>query len=143
MKLKFCLLAGIILIALFSCKKDDDQKQNGPLTGTWELRSVYGGYSATGGGNFEPGNGSIWQFSDNNYWYYSEGVTIDSGSYKQTSGINPQTNINTNALVFKNDTGWNVYYQITGDTLTLYSGVVAADGTVSKYVRVDTPEWIR
>ena len=115
----------------------NDNAVHGPQTlpGEWELRSVAGGLGPTGGSDYAVGNGYRWKFSDSNYWYYAKHIPTDSGTYKLSSGINPQTSQQTDAMLF-NGTTYPLYFTIANDTLTIYRGVVAADGTIEKYIRI-------
>jgi len=44
------------------------------------------------------------------------------------------------AISFRNNSnnyGFQIFFEISRDTLTMYHGVIAADGTISKYVRIN------
>ena len=141
-----CLLFTVLLIQpVADCNKNStkaDNKVHGlqTLPGAWEFRLGYGGYSATGGGTAAPGNGNIKRFTDNAYWVAYEYVVKDSATYTLAKGINPETNIEADAMVLNGDTNSPVFFHIADDTLTIYHGVTAAGGTVKKYVRIYTPE---
>jgi len=140
---KTSLLIFTLFMLTLGCKKTNSVPDNSvhgerALPGVWELRSVYGGNSVAGGGNYLPGNGYKWKFTGTAYWLYVNNTVADSGLYKLSSGVNPQTSLETNAMIL-NDTPFSLYYEIANDTLTIYRGVVAADGTIEKYVRIENP----
>ena len=85
------------------------------------------------GGNFSPGNGNIVKFTDTNYEKIRNGQIIDQGTYTLSSGNNPQTESMMNRINYHG--GYYEYYEIVNRQLILYSGVVAADGTISRYAR--------
>lgn len=127
-------LATIILLALTiaACHKSVSPAA---LRGRWELRSVYGGYGP-GGGNYEPGNGSMYVFTSDRYAYYVNNVLNDSGSYRITKGRNPDTGKSMDAILFSSYTD-PFPFSISHKTLKLYYGSVAADGSIITYERVD------
>jgi len=143
---KWLLIVALSVQPFISCKKDGTQAKNKvhglqTLPGAWELRYMYGG----GTGLAVPektrsGNGYIKRFTDSVYWFANEDKVWDSGTYKLTTGINPETNVETDAMILHGDTLLPRYFQIADDTLTIYTGIVAADGTIEKYVRIYTPE---
>lgn len=140
MKNLFCLVIAALFVTQ-GCKKTsadiNDNAVHGPQTlpGEWELRSLTGGLGPTGGSDYQPGNGNKWKLSDSTYWLYTNNIATDSGAYKISSDINPQTTLETSALLL-NGTVYPLYFSIANDSLTIYRGVVAADGTIEKYVRI-------
>lgn len=144
--LRNIILFTVLCFLLFpvSCTKENAVKENKihgqqTLPGTWELRSAYGGYSPGFGGDFAAGNGTLWIFTDSNFERISKGNLYDSGRYHISSGINPATGTNMDMLTLDVDFGPSFYFNIANDTLTLYLGIVAADGTIDKYVRIKNP----
>ena len=136
---KIIFLLPVFLLFISSCHKDGNDQVatvHGPQTlpGSWEYRSYYGGYGPTGGGTSEPGNGNIWTFTDNTYTYYPGDDTQQSGTYTLTTAPNPNSGEITPAILF--DGTYTMCYSIKDDTLTLYRGMVAADGTVETYARI-------
>lgn len=129
------------LLPPVACTKENsvmNNKINGPQTlpGIWELRSVSGGNNSNNPGTFEPGNGNLWRFTNTTYHIYNNGSIADSGIYTISNGINPQTGMQSDALLLDGFTLYPLYFDITNDTLTFYHGIVAADGTINKYVRI-------
>lgn len=136
------VLVIAFLLLSTACTKNNtivSNKINGPQTlpGIWELRSIYGGNNPNNPGNFEPGNGNLWSFTNNAYRIYNEGVIADSGTYVLSSGLNPQTGTQSDALLLDSFISYPLYFDIANDTLTFYNGIVAADGTINKYVRIE------
>ncbi len=138
-------LVGLVIVLnmLPGCSKDSDPApviNQGPvaLQNTWELRSVYGGYRAPGSGpNTSPGNKNIWKFTDTTYQQYSNGVLYVSGKYTLTKDTSPATGQLMDALIFDKNANAKLFFEISNDTLVMYRGLVAADGTIEKYVRVE------
>ncbi len=146
MKLYSRLAITLICIQLCtSCNKESIEAHDAvaglqTLPGVWELRSVYGGNNVSIIGDYEPGNGHIDRFTDDRYWFANPGSPTDSGSYRISSGINPATDTTSEVMIYNGDISWFRYFSIAGDTLTIYNGEVAYDGTIDKYVRIANPE---
>lgn len=133
-----CILLGI------SCSKDVAKTNNvvaglQTLPGNWELRSFFGGTTAAMAGNYKPGNGRTAQFTNDEFWFAYPGYETYTGNYTLSSGINPETNTEMNAMILNKDSLLPRYFTIADDTLTLYTGVVAGDGTIEKFVRIANP----
>lgn len=140
----FLLFVLCFLLFPAACKKENTHAENmisglQNLPGIWELRSAKGGYAPGFGGDFTAGNGTKWSFTDSTYKRYSKGNFYDSGIYKLSSGINPATSTTMNAMLLNSDTILPFYFHIANDTLTLYVGVIEADGIMDKYVRIENP----
>jgi hypothetical protein len=129
---KILPIAIAVIITGLCCTKR--VSTNNSLVGSWELRSWYGGYSATGGGTLQPGNGNIYSFTGNTYRYYENNVLRDSGNYIITTGVNPNTGDSLPAILFNN--AYKYSFSLSGDKLTMYVGTVAADGVVNTYQRI-------
>lgn len=141
-RISIIVLAVAFLLSSAACTKENslmNNKINGPQTlpGIWELRSVSGGNNPNNPGTFEQGNGNLWSFTNTTYRIYSNGSIADSGAYTISNGINPQTGMQSDALLLGTFTSFPLYFDITNDTLTFYNGIVAADGTINKYVRIE------
>lgn len=124
--LLLAIVLGISLSLSVGCKKSGG---SATLTGYWELRFVEGGYRTSGAsGSLSPGNGNILKFTDAGFWAYSNGQARDSGQYQITK----------DSLILILPTYKMDYsFQISNNTLTLSFGTIAADGTISTYVRLD------
>ncbi|MHA4809936.1 hypothetical protein ACX0G9_17615 [Flavitalea flava] len=126
---------GLLSTIFMACKKDKHAENQG-LVGSWEIRSVEGGYSPTRGGTYAPGNGYVLQFTDSKYYHYINGQAQDSGTYKIEKELTNPFGPKKSKLTYITDHSRAVYFQATGDTLTIYDGIISADGTISKYVPV-------
>ena len=144
--MKKILSAGMLVLllnCLSGCSKDSDPAPNtnqGPvaLQNTWELRSVYGGYRTPGTSpNTSPGNKNIWKFTDTTYQQYANGVLYVSGKYTVTKDSSAATGRIMDALILDKNTSQKLFFEFANDTLVLYRGIVAADGTIEKFVRVE------
>jgi hypothetical protein len=142
------VLLFMLLNLQSACTKGDDAQivvdpvltsNNGPvsLQNSWELRSLYGGYSAPNRNpNYAPGNKNIWKFMDSTYKQYSGGVLRKTGTYTLTKGTSPATGRYMDVMILDRNAGAELFFEFSKDTLVLYRGVIAADGTVEKYVRI-------
>jgi hypothetical protein len=120
-----------------SCKKNHKELISGRLQGVWELRHVEGGFRAPGTSpDYAPGNGNMWKFSDSTYQYYVNGQLSVQGSYTLTKDISPATGKNMDALILDSNNNWKLFFEISNNTLTLYRGIVAADGTIETYEKI-------
>lgn len=133
--LLICLSA--IILSLNSCKKSGGNN-NQSLPGSWELRYLEGGYILSiQTGSYPPGNGNIYKFTDNSYWHYSGGQLIDSGGYRITKDTISPFQKNMDMLTFINvNTPRSVFFEFSNNNLTIYSGIIAADGTIGTYSRL-------
>lgn len=131
----FLVSVGLLATIFLSCNKDKNTDSRG-LTGSWEIRSSVGGLRVSGGGStYAPGNGYIQQFTDSKYYLYQNGQSLgDSGTYKIEKNATNAYGQKMDKLTYITNNNRVVYFQIAGDTLTIYDGIIAADGTVSKYV---------
>ena len=131
---------GLIMATIFwaGCKKSGGDSAT-TLTGNWELRFVEGGYRTSGAsGSFPPGNGNILKFKDLNYWSYSNGQARDSGKYQiKKDTLSPNGKKMDKLTILHQTYNIDYFFQLSNNMLTLYFGTIAADGTVSTYVRLD------
>lgn len=132
------IFALILVISVFTgCRKNNsggclDGTESTDLKGTWELRSVVGGMSPDR--TFLPGNGNIVKFSELTFEKIRNGQIIAQGNYSISQGNNPETGLLSKRIDYTG--GYLEYYEITGNYLTLYSGIRAADGTISRYEKL-------
>ena len=127
-----CLVS--LLFVFSACRKNgkcSDDQSEGKLNGTWELRSVVGGFS--GGKTYPDGNGNIIKFEGSTYTRYTNGQQYSQGSFTISKEIFPENNKVMDKL--KSLDGAEVFVEITSNILTIYHGSIAADGTRSTYAR--------
>jgi hypothetical protein len=147
---KIILLSCITCFVLLtnSCQKANTSIQKkkvlidgpGSIKGDWELRILYGCQVPNCNPYFQPGNGNTWHFTDSTWLH-----TVKSLSPNYTSSdsafyvLGRDTCMATGRLMdyfkAKGDPYEGIFFEIENDTLTLYNGVIAADGTIQKYVR--------
>ena len=140
-----CVFFLLVILVTLGCNrsKTTDEKKNysDALEGAWELRNVFGGFGPPGRpNNFAPGNGNIRSFKDSTFQYYANGKLVDSGTFTLTRDTCPATQTVMDAFILSNSYGHEIFFEISKDTLTLYNGIIAADGTIEKYVRTNNPE---
>jgi hypothetical protein len=146
--MKNSILLSLLFIAfnlLISCTKDSEPEPTpapyaGPplsLQNTWELRILNGGYGPPNRNpNYAPGNGIMWKFMDSTYERYNKGVVHQTGKYMVTKDSSQATGRLMDALLFERNAYPKLHFEIVKDTLIIYMGVIAADGTVEKYVSI-------
>ena len=129
--MKRFFLVTLIAITFANCKKEKN-KNHDPLIGKWELRVLHGGLAASDTIHYSAGNGTTLTFSDTTYESYWMNQFVSKGTYSKTRALCYQTYREMDAIVINNG---KTFYEFSADTLTLYSGVIAADGAIEKYVR--------
>jgi hypothetical protein len=142
------VLLFMLLNLQSACTKGDDAQiaidpvltsDNSPvsLQNSWELRYVYGGYRAPNSNpNYAPGNKNIWKFMDSTYQQYSGGVLQKTGKYTLTKDTAAATGRYMDAMILDKNVVAKLFFEFSKDTLVIYRGVISADGTVEKYVRI-------
>src|SRR6476620_199460 len=130
------LISIFLLFILFTgCRKYNgcsDSDDLAILKGKWELRSRMGGMAP--GGNYQPGNGNLINFSDSTYEKWYNGQITVKGTYTISQGNNPETGTMMKKINYEG--GFEEYFEFVNNQLVLYSGIIAADGTISKYARL-------
>ena len=142
-----CLLF-ILLISQSGCTKADETPTvvDPPMSGapaslknSWELRFAYGGLRAPNTNpNYLPGNKNIWKLMDSTYQIYSNGVLQQTGKYTLTKDTCYATGRFMDAMILDKNTAYKLFFEVANDTLVMYRGVIAADGTIEKYVRIES-----
>ena len=145
-----CICIAVLLLAS-SCKKTEAPPlivepsgfivtDSGSIKGFWELRYVIGCQIANCDPIFEPGNGNTWQFTDSTYIVTNKSLNppysvSDTALYTPGREYSYATNKETDFFTKKDSPYGNIFFEINKDTLTLYRGIIAADGSIEKYVR--------
>ena len=146
MKQSKILLSIVCFVMLtFSCKKDSTNSQPkvvNPtvLTGTWELREDSFPHIRGVLRDYPPGNGNKVIFYDTTYIGYYVGYGSMSGTNYTDSATYYIKDLPNSLpqLVFNGDSlPPHDLFLINKDTLTLYEGIVAADGDVLVYVKIN------
>ena len=139
---RYCLIAVLILLAysVISCTSESKEVtplkvNSNVLSGTWEMRGLTGGMVPYNPNSYKPGNGNIWKFTADHFERIYNDSVYDSGSYRVTNtGVDLNTNRTINQFIF-NDTPAESF-ELKNDTLHIYNGMIAADGTISRYVKI-------
>jgi hypothetical protein len=146
--MKNSILFSLLFMAvnlMVGCEKDAEPDPApaayaGPplsIQNSWELRFLVGGYGLPNRNpNFAAGNGIIWKFMDSTYERYNKGVMYQTGKYTLTKDSSHATGRLMDALIFDKNAYPKLHFEIVKDTLTIYMGVISADGTVEKYVAI-------
>ena len=135
------MMSLLVLLTLFSCKKQKNEPA-AQLDGNWELRTAFGG-NMVGSGEYAPGSGNMLKFSGNAYERYSNGTKVDYGTFviaKEKVAIN---NSESNFNITFTSSNPNIFIGImkqsinlSANKLTVFLGVIAADGVEYHYVRL-------
>ncbi|MFC3562701.1 hypothetical protein [Pedobacter jamesrossensis] len=126
-------LSLIMLFSFTACKKKTIEKG---INGTWELRYVAGGQIAGADPNYKKGNGDIYIFNNQNFERYSKGKVIQSGTFVITTERKDINNNQANSAITFSTSTEKYYTNLTGDKLTIFIGVIAADGVEVTYERL-------
>ena len=141
----FLLLFVFACMLALSCKKDSAKNQPKAatptvLTGTWELRRNDFPQERGALLDYPPGNGNITIFFDTTFVNHFVGYGpdsginyVDSGTYyiKELPNSNPQLVIDGDTLPPRE------LFTINKDSLTIFGGIIGADGTVLHFVKID------
>lgn len=125
-------LMALLLITGLSCKKVVSKDG---IQGTWELRHVAGGQVPGFDPNFKKGNGNKYKFEGQTYTRYEKGEIIESGTFtleKADAAINASR---ANGLIKLSPSGDEYYINLSGKRLTIFIGIIAADGGEMMYER--------
>jgi hypothetical protein len=147
---RIALLSCIPCLALLvcSCQKENNSAakkkllstNSGSIKGDWELRILYGCQTPNCNPYFQPGNGNTWHFTDSTYLHTVKSLSprytaSDSAVYILGEDTCMATGRMMDYFKAKDDPFEGIFFEITNDTLTLYRGIIPADGTIQKYVR--------
>lgn len=126
------LWSGLLLLG--GCKKEDLPFLKPNLKGSWELRHVEGVFWGQAP-SVAPGNGNILKFSGSSYEIYTNGELSRSGTYTITKMDTYDGAYPVNALVLDGHTDGTARFRIKRNTLTIYEGSLATDGSIATYER--------
>ncbi|WP_144008953.1 lipocalin family protein [Pedobacter africanus] len=129
--LNLTLMAMLLLTAL-SCKKVVSKDG---IEGTWELRHLAGGQVPGLDPNFKKGNGNKYKFEGQTYTRYEKGEITESGTFtleKADVAINASK---ANARIRFSPSEDEYYINLSGNKLTIFIGIIAADGVETTYKR--------
>ncbi len=132
---KILPLVVLLFLFIFSCSKT-----NTPISieGAWELRHLEGGYRAPGSPtDFATGNGNIWTFTNNIYQSRINGQLSGTGSFTTTKDYSMATGRKMDAIILNGNVNDKLFFEIKNNILTMYRGIIAADGTVETYEKID------
>ena len=136
----FTITMAALLLLLGSCKKSGCHMNYDSIVGTWEIRSLQGSIPKI---TYPPGNDSLLKFTMTNYLVYSKGQLVKSGTYtivadSSFDAIAVPAGQFTNSIIFDGDTtAFKKFFQITGKTLTIISGIFALDsGSKVEFERI-------
>ena len=136
---RYCLIIVLIILigSILSCTHSKEQTHllSNTLSGMWELRGTTGGMRIPGPNDYKPGNGNIWKFTDTHFERILNDSTYNSGNYTiANTGVDMNTGRKISQFVFNGTPAES--FEIKNDTLHIYSGMIAADGTIAHFVKV-------
>ncbi len=132
------LITIIFAVLLFGCKEDQVQPES--LIGTWELRHVLGVQIAGAPSDFPKGNGSIIQFSADEYQRIEDGKVVSTGTYRIVKESAEIDGTKYDQRIIFDDDQWKTFIKLTGNKLLICSGTIAADGATATYEKIITLE---
>ena len=133
---RYLILLILATVTFASCKKDknNNKTEDGNPVGTWELRHVN---NDMGISDYKPGNGKLLQFSQTNMKSYADGKLIFDHQYKITKKdpikINNTDEVSYQLIWDSDSASINPYFKIANGKLTIYSGILATDGSEETY----------
>jgi hypothetical protein len=111
------------------------------LIGTWELRSLDGAQVPNAQTTFAPGNGNRVIFTQNNVAFYNSDTLVREEQYSlvmDTCWAVPSPPKMLPRFVIPNEIhGSGVFLEVDGKKLTIYRHLIAADGYIETYARVN------
>jgi hypothetical protein len=127
---KTLLLLLLVAAGTAACKKD---KQIAPgMFGTWELRSISGGWGLTQA--YPAGNGIKYQFkSDSSYVKYKSDVIENQGKFSVRI-LGKERGFDYGTIKFTQP-DYSDAFQIKNDTI--YIGTSIADGPTYQYIKIN------
>ena len=124
----FCLAAAAVL---FSCKKSGVSPQ---LTGTWELRQMYGGFGYHDS-VYVAGNGNKYQFNSNGtYKHFKDGTQDASGTFEYKKKSITFAGEVYDELIFDHAASGDDMVTLNGSKMTM--GTTVTDGIASDYQKI-------
>ncbi|MDR3695819.1 hypothetical protein [Mucilaginibacter sp.] len=111
---------AIVILFLFSCKKNTPVPLNSGLFGSWEVRRVYNGNILPADSIYKPGNGNIVRLNaDSTYVKYVQHKYSSKGVYHTRINLMSMLAMSNERLYFDNDTSFNYLVMLNGDLMTL------------------------
>ncbi|MDB5231107.1 MAG: hypothetical protein JWN76_1912 [Chitinophagaceae bacterium] len=143
-QMKYSILLSLLLFSLFSFESCGKKQKAvsatvtpGILRGVWELRHINGGFRAPG--DFAPGNGYVYEFSDSAFKHFEQQKVNDQGSYSIMKDTFYDRVTIMDRIMFSNHND-KQFIKIKDTRLILYYGMIAADGTEETYEKIaDAP----
>ncbi len=74
--------------------------------------------------------------ADTTYQYYSDGQLSGTGSFSNTKDFAIATGRKMDALILNGSADDKIFFEIKGNLLTMFHGIIAADGTVATYEKI-------
>ncbi|RYU90614.1 hypothetical protein EWM62_08150 [Mucilaginibacter terrigena] len=128
--MKKTLLFVLVVACFASCKKDDNPKIPS-VNGTWELRSISGGFSP--GVSIAPGKGDKYQFNTNStYTKSSDGKETAKGKFS-INFTGEERGFKYGTITFTNP-DYRDAFSYKPDTI--YIGTSIADGPTYQYIKI-------
>ena len=130
MKNTLLVLSALTLAAgAAGCKKN---YTNSALDGSWERRVTYG---FTGRIEYPEGNGNGMDFQGNGYSSFVNGTPGHTGTFRLAPDWFYQSNEKGWRIVFDGELTSKQFYELKGDTLSIFDDRSVSDGGMIQYVR--------
>src|SRR5690606_18095318 len=127
----------VLLFVITGCDKESRLKTK--LEGTWELRSIEGGFRPAGDpSEFGPGNGRTMQFDKGSFKTTFPGQAPNTGKYRVEKSDTELNNEKFRYKLILQHSNYNaeLYFKLKGDQLVIHTGPVAADHVIQHYVKI-------
>lgn len=130
MKNKILTLSLLALAAgLAGCKKNNTDSA---FNGSWEKRVSIG---FTGRIEYPEGNGTGFDFQGNRYTAFNSGVPGQAGTFRLAPDWFYRSNEKGWRIVFDEELTQKRFYELRGDTLSIFDDRSVSDGGMTQYVR--------
>lgn len=129
----FTLIFILLPLCNISCKKESIPVSS-KLIGTWELRTVYNGW--TGNTNYAPGNEHYLRFTKSTFEVDTNHMPVTSGWYRIVKEKFNLTGQMGDRIIYNNgESSLRTFVQVVHDSLTLSED--AYDGEGALYLRIE------
>ena len=128
------ILFLLLTIIIFSCKKERGLTLFEKVNGRWELSRRWGTIAGVDE-SYPPGNGTILQFTGNNFYQYSGAQLVQSGTFTITEDITSYSVKGARITFNANNGSGSEKFILIADTALTFNDYVA-DAEFIQYRRL-------
>jgi hypothetical protein len=141
MKTQIKIILLFVAVAASACNNNlYSEKDVNSLEGSWELRSIKGGFrQPRAPSDFEPGNGTVIKFDGDKFEMTDKkNSSVSSGTFTIVSEpkIINGDEVAQKIVYLEDNNQTNQYFKLSGDKLVLYFGEIASDGYEATYEKL-------